>query len=124
MRLESLTEVTAVLGDLIVVALLQTLAVGIGLALCILPALVAMGLLMFSIPLVVDRKASGVEAIRRSFEMLKSQWLMATLFYVVAATIGCGGILLCGVGLLFTLPLYFLSIAVAYEDFVGGVPQA
>lgn len=79
---------------------------------------------MFSVPLVVDQRIGGVEAIRQSFEMLKSQWLMATLFSIVVAILGFVGVLLCGVGLILTLPLCCLSIAVAYNDFTGGVPQA
>lgn len=124
LQLGALGEVTQVLGNLIVVALLQTVIVAIGLALCILPGIVAIALLMFSVPLVVDQRIRGVEAIRQSFEMLKSQWLMATLFFIVVSTLGFVGFLLCGVGLILTLPLYYLSVAVAYNDFAGGVPQA
>lgn len=124
LRLESLGEVTAVLGNLTIVALLQTFAATMGLILCILPGFVVMGLLMFSVPLVVDQKLGGVEAISRSFEMLKSQWLMATLFYIVVTILGYIGLLLYYVGLILTLPFLFLSLAVAYNDFVQGAAQA
>ncbi|MGQ9542262.1 MAG: hypothetical protein ACUVTY_14400 [Armatimonadota bacterium] len=124
LQLGGVREVTQVLGNLIVVALLQTVIVAIGLALCILPGIVAIALLMFSVPLVVDQRIGGAQAIRQSFEMLKSQWLMATLFSIVVAILGFVGVLLCGVGLILTLPLYYLSIAVAYNDFTGGAPQA
>lgn len=50
--------------------------------------------------------------------MLRSQWLMATLFYFVAAIIGFAGIILCGVGVILTLPIAFLSIALLYDDLV------
>ncbi|NSW80683.1 MAG: hypothetical protein HPY54_16835 [Chthonomonadetes bacterium] len=120
LQLEALTEVIAVGGQLVVTALLMSIALTLGFSLCILPSLVIGGLLMFSILLVVDQKLDGVEAISRSFEMLKSQWLMATLFYTATALIAAAGVLLCCVGLLFTLPLFYLSIALAYDDFVRG----
>jgi uncharacterized membrane protein len=55
--------------------------------------------------------------------MLKSQWLMATLFIVVVTILGFVGLILCGVGAIFTMPFYFLSIALLYDDFVRGAAE-
>jgi uncharacterized membrane protein len=123
LRLEALGEITPVLGKVLVAAFIEVLLTSIGYALFIVPGLVVSGLLMFALPLVVDQKLEPLDAIRRSFDMLKSQWLMATLFIVVVTILGFVGLILCGVGAIFTMPFYFLSIALLYDDFVRGAAE-
>jgi uncharacterized membrane protein len=123
LRLDALGEVTPVLGKVVVAAFIVTLLTSIGYTLFIVPGLVVSGLLMFALPLVVDQKLDPLDAIRRSFEMLKSQWLMATLFFVAVSILGFVGFLLCGVGAIFTLPFYFLSVTLLYDDFVRGAAE-
>lgn len=122
-RLEYLTEVVPIGGKLIITSLIVGVATTIAMIFCILPAVVVGGLLMFAIPLVVDKKAEPLDAVRQSFEMLKSQWLMATLFYFVATLVGIVGVILCGVGLILTLPMFLLSVALLYDDFVRGAAE-
>ncbi len=78
------------------------------------------GMTMFAAPLVADRGIQGLDAIKLSVETLKSQALMAVLFYVVASIIGGLGLLACCIGVLFTYPVYVLSIALTYRDFFLG----
>jgi hypothetical protein len=117
-RVDYLTEVVSIGDKLLLVSVIVGAATGVAEMFCILPTFVVGGLLMFAIPLVVDKKAEPLDAVRQSFDMLKSQWLMATLFYFVAAIIGFAGIILCGVGAILTLPMFWLSIALLYDDFV------
>lgn len=109
--------VTDVLPALVVASLVVAVAVGIGNMFCWIPGIIAGGLLMFAVPLAVDYRGSGMEAVSGSFSALSGQWLMATLFYLVVTIIGSIGGLACGVGLLVTMPLMFLSIALLYNDF-------
>ena len=51
---------------------------------------------------------------------LSSQWLTATIFHIVLCLISSSGFLLCGVGILFTGPLYSLSIALLFHEFFRG----
>lgn len=78
------------------------------------------GMTMFAAPLVADRRMQGLDAIKLSVETLKSQAVMAILFYVVASIIGGLGLLICCVGVLFTYPVFVLSIALTYRDFFLG----
>jgi zinc-ribbon domain len=109
--------------DLMVNMLLTLLLVGLctigGAFLCIIPAYIVGGLLMFSVPLVVERGLSPVDALRASFEKTKGNWLMFTLFAFVLALIAGAGAIACYVGMLLTYPLYFLITAVAYRDVFG-----
>jgi uncharacterized membrane protein len=113
-------SVSDVLPSLLVASLLIALAVGIGTMLCVIPGLVAAGLLMFTIPLIVDKRLGATEAMGLSWNALKGQAVMATLFYLIVAIIGGIGAALCGVGLLLTFPVFILSVAVAYRDFFMG----
>ena len=83
----------------------------------VLPAFVAAGVLMFTLPLIVDGRMSAFDALRASWHALKGQWLQATVFHLVAYLVTGLGACLCGVGLVITMPLYCLSIAVLYRDF-------
>jgi hypothetical protein len=78
------------------------------------------GMTMFAAPLVADRRMQGLDAIKLSVETLKSQAVMAVLFYVVASIIGGLGLLACCIGVLFTYPVYVLCIALTYRDFFLG----
>lgn len=109
----------AVVGVAIMVGIITM----IGSYLCVIPGLIAGGLLMLALPLVVDHRAGAVEAVGLSFSTLKSEWLMAAVFYLVLTVIYVIGAILCGLGLLVTLPVAMLSIAVVYRDnFLGTVP--
>lgn len=120
--LDRLSEVLPKIGKLFVASLVMGVINAAAFALCVLPGLVTSGLLMFTLPLIVDQDAEPIEALQRSFEMLKTQWLMAALFHFVAALLGLVGIVACGVGVVFTVPLFLLSIALQYVQFTqtGG----
>jgi hypothetical protein len=110
--------VVDVLPELVVGAVLYGLALAAAGIVCfpILP-FVAAGLLMFTIPLIVDGRQTGFEAVRLSFRALQGRWVSATVFHFVAYVIaGLGACCAC-VGLLFTMPLYCLSVGVLYRDF-------
>ncbi len=88
----------------------------------LIPAFILAGVWMFTIPLIVDARLSAIEALRQSWRALKGEWLRATLFnFVVYAIAGLGACCLC-IGLMFTLPMYCLPIAVLYRDAFGAKP--
>ena len=111
-------------GDVAVQAIIGGVLVGliiyIGMILCILPGLVLGGLLMFTFPLIVDKKMAALEAMSASVNALKSQWLMATVFGIVVGVVYSIGILFCFVGVFVTAPIALLSIAVLYRNFFIG----
>ncbi|HLK56712.1 MAG TPA: hypothetical protein VKU00_09115 [Chthonomonadaceae bacterium] len=104
--------------------LLVGLATGIGGMLLVIPGFIVAGLFFLTIPLIVDRKMGVIEAMTASWNALKSDWLMATLFAFVLPLIAGLGALACGFGMLFTMPLLYLGMAVVYRDFfMPGLPQ-
>jgi uncharacterized membrane protein len=74
---------------------------------------------MFSYPLIVDRKMSGLDAIKLSAKgALANFWPLLGLL-LLNGIIGFAGLLLCYVGIFLALPVTFAAIAVAYERVFG-----
>ncbi len=107
----------ALIGSVFLVGFAVVGAAIVGLILCGLPGLVVGSLLMLTVPLIVDRRIGSMEAIKLSWNALKPHWLMATLFYLVVSFIGNIGSIACYIGVLFTFPIFILSIALLYRDF-------
>jgi uncharacterized membrane protein len=109
-------------GNLIGAYLLTSLMFFVGFVLCILPGFVLIGLTMFTVPLIVDRRLGAVDAIGQSINALKKDWILAPVFLIVVGIVSSLGVIACGIGLLFTYPLLFLCLALAYRD-IFDVPQ-
>ncbi len=112
------------LPQLALASVLISLATLAGFSCLVLPGFVVAGLLLLTLPLVVDGRRGALEAMRGSWKALQGQWLEATVVHVVLAIVAGSGALLCCVGLLFTAPLYGLGVAVLYRDFLGGKGMA
>lgn len=102
-------------GGVVLVGLLAS----VGALFCILPAFAVVGLLYFTLPLIVERKLGVFDAMRTSFEKTKGRWFMFALFAIVVSLLAQLGSVACGIGVLATFPLYFTINAVAYRDLFG-----
>jgi uncharacterized membrane protein len=118
-RVEDLFTITDVWLDVLLGSLLYAAATFVGFLLCAIPGLIVAGLLMFTIPLVVESRLPATAAVMQSWNALKSQWLAATAFHLVLCLLSGSGVLLCGIGLLLTGPLYSLSLAILHQEFFG-----
>jgi membrane-anchored glycerophosphoryl diester phosphodiesterase (GDPDase) len=71
---------------------------------------------MFVWPLVADRGYDVYSAWNESWRASKVRFWELLLLNFLAGLIGGLGLYLCYVGVIFSLPIYFLVIAAAYED--------
>lgn len=106
-------------GQLILLGLVSGLLTFAGIALCILPAIYLSVSWMFAIPLVIDRRMDFWEAMELSRQMVSKHWFTVFAFLLVNALVGAGGIILCCIGILVTLPLSYVAWMYAYEDIFG-----
>ncbi len=104
-------------APLALAGLLYTLGVQIGTVFCIVPGLLLAGLWMLTVPLIVDQNLDPVAALTASMKALQPQMWMALLLYFVLSFVAGIGILVCGVGMLFTYPLLPIGTALLYRDF-------
>ena len=116
-RVEDLLSVGDVWFDLLLVSILNAAATSLGFMVCWIPGFIISGLFMLAIPLVVESRLPATGALIQSWNALKSQWLLATAFHWVLIIASASGVLLCGIGILLTGPLYCLSIAILYREF-------
>lgn len=117
-NLGDMFSVVDVLPSLFVTSLLSILAIFVGALFCLIPGLLIGGLLMFALPLVVDKQMGALDAMKTSIDALKPQMWMATAFsIVVIGLLSSVGVVFCCVGLLITGPLAILSTAILYRDF-------
>jgi len=104
-----------VLGALLLIAI----ASNIGAVFCIIPGLIVYGLAFLTYPMIVEGGKGTIDAIKESIAVTKRDWIMFTLFAIALQFIAGAGIIACGVGVLATAPLLFLTHALAYRDLVG-----
>src|SRR5262249_11179605 len=116
-RIEDLFSVVDVGFNLLAGAVFYGAATFLGGLLCVIPGFLGPRLLMFTIPLIVIARRPATNAVAESWRVLGSQWLTATVFHIVLSLISGLGILFCCVGILFTGPLYSLSIALLFHEF-------
>jgi len=99
-------------GNVVLAAFMVGFATGLASICCVIPGLVIGGLSMFTLPLVVDRGMPAGQAFSTSIDLLKKDWLMATIFFVVAYF--CSVILF---GL--TMAVFPIAVSLIYRDYYG-----
>jgi hypothetical protein len=114
-QLGDLFAVRDVAGPLALAMLLLGLLSGVGFALFFLPGLVVLGLTMFTLPLIADAGLGPVTALRMSVVALQRNWFSAAVFVFAMAFLVFAGALPFFLGLLFTVPLSFLTTAALYR---------
>jgi uncharacterized membrane protein len=90
--------------------LLSSIVVSIGFMLCFIPGLLVMALVPTAAYLVATGEKDGINAIRRAFDALKANLMGAFFCALVLGIIGSVGAILCGVGMLLTLPITFIGM--------------
>jgi hypothetical protein len=110
-------SVLDVFPQLLLGSVLYALAVYAGLCLLVVPGFIVAGVLMFTLPLIVDGGLNATDALGQSWRALKDQWLVVALFHAAAIFVAWVGLWFFVVGFLFTAPLYCMAIAVLYRDF-------
>jgi len=102
-----------------VAGLIFSISIGIGSMLCIIPAFIVGGILLYIIPLVALREESISDAITLSKNEAMTALVNHIVFFLVISIISTAGIILCGVGVILTVPIGIAAMASAYEDRLG-----
>lgn len=106
--------------SLVGAAFVTGIAVGIGFLLCIVPGVIAaIGLSMVT-PLIVDGRAGAIGALGESWNAVKPHLGGAFVLFLVLFLIMIASAIPCGLGLLVSIPLIQVAIALVYRDLFGG----
>jgi hypothetical protein len=73
----------------------------------------------FSLPMIIDRDCGPLEAIKGSWAVTRGHFWGVFGVLIVMALINLGGLLLCGIGFIFTLPYVTLTMNTGYLLIAG-----
>lgn len=92
----------------------------VGILLSALLMLLATVFLQFTYPLILDKGLDIVIALKLSISRCARAWFTLLLIMIIGGMLNIAGAIPCGLGLLFTIPLNFAALAVAYEKLFPG----
>ncbi len=105
--------------NIIIYGVISSIIIGISFAMCVLPGLFVFPLLMLGYPFLLFENASFSEALTKSFNIAKANYGVFLGTALLGALISISGVVLCGIGLLATMPFYLVVMYSAYCAFVG-----
>lgn len=84
-------------------------------------SLIGSGMISWAQLLVIDQNATIGEAINAPFQNLQNRYFWSFVLVAVLAGLAAGGgLLLCGIGVFFTMPYGICVTVAAYEQVIGG----
>jgi uncharacterized membrane protein len=107
-------------GSVIIAALLVGVGTVIGSILCVIPGLLFAFFAAYTIPYVIDRSLSPVDALKASFSTIKQHFGSALLSYIVVLVVMFIGGLIIVVGALISIPTAMLILTYTYRRLSGG----
>ena len=87
--------------------------------LLILPGIYLAVAYILTVPLIIERKLGFWDAMEASRKIVTKRWFSFFGFGLLLLLINIVGALLCGIGLLVTVPVTYAAIVSAYENIVG-----
>lgn len=106
--------VPAVLSNILI-----TVFTVIGFVFCIIPGFIIAALYLFTPAFILEQKLDFWEAMEASRKVVMQHLFELIIFVIILGLINLVGALLCGIGLVFTIPLTFAAMGLAYDDLVG-----
>ena len=104
--------------------ILITIGTLIGAFMCLLPGLIFASITYCFGLIVIDRGENAVEAIGTSLKAFRSFAFPMLAFIIAFGFLASLGILACGVGMLFTVPIMTVAVAMTYDNFFPqGAPS-
>lgn len=105
--------------QILLYTLIMNVAIAIGLMLCVLPALFIAPFFMLGYPILLFENVTAMEAVKKTFEIVKANYATVLGTTVVGGLISFSGILLCGVGVLLTALFSYVVMYSMYCAFVA-----
>ncbi len=104
--------------------LLSSILVSIGFMLCFLPGLLIVGLVPTAAYLVAVGEKDGINAIKQAFAAVKANLLGTVICSLVLGIVASLGAILCGVGVILTLPIGMIGSYHMAKQITGGGVRA
>lgn len=109
------------LGRVILTAILISIGTSIGLVLCVLPGIVFAFFSQFAMHFVVDKGMQAIDAIKASFQIVNRNLGSVIGLFLGVIVANIIGAILCGIGLVVSVPVSIIATAFAYRRMNGEV---
>ena len=107
--------------------LLLVIMIVISLLLALIPivgqlaSFVTSSVMMWALLFIVNQKLTAIDALKRIFgDLGRGEFIMPLLYGAIVCLISGLGVLACGIGLIFTVPLAYAMMASAYQTLYGS----
>ncbi len=107
-------------GRVVLAALLITVGVIVGTVLCVIPKVIFGFLAYLTIPFVIDRSLSPLDALKASIATVRANVGGVLLSYLLQSAVVLVGELACGLGLIVAVPVASLIQVYTYRRLSGG----
>jgi uncharacterized membrane protein len=107
------------LGQIVLAAILLAIGTAIGLILCIIPGLILIFYSQFTYQFIIDKGLPAFDAIKASFDLVNRNLGSVVVLFLASILAFIIGAILCGVGLLVTIPVTIIATAYAYRMMTG-----
>ena len=87
---------------------------------CLLPMIYLQTCWTFTLALIIDKGMDFGAAMKLSWKMVRKHWWQVFGLMLLIGLVNLAGALACLVGLLFTMPIGFAAMMIAYETIFGG----
>ena len=108
-------------ASLVIAAILMNLMIMVGMFLFLLPGIYLSFAYFLAIPLIVDRGMGPWEAMEASRKALTKRWFSVVGFYIMIMLIIFVSSIPLGIGLIWTMPMTVLAMAILYRQVFGIV---
>lgn len=105
--------------NILIYSLLAHVIMAMSIVLCFLPFFFVIPFLMLGYPVLLFENASFTDALSKSFRIAKDNYAVFLGASILGLLISISGILLCGVGIVATMPFYFAVMYSTYVAFCG-----
>ena len=109
--------------QIVIYSLLASVIMAIALMMCLLPVFLVIPLLLLGYPILLFENASFTEALSKSFRIAKDNYGVFLGSSLLGLLISIAGVLLCGIGIVATLPFYFVVMYSTYVAYCGKPRQ-
>jgi hypothetical protein len=107
------------LGQIVLASILLAIGAAIGLILCIIPGLIFIFYSQFTYQFIIDKGLPAFDAIKASFGLVNKNLGTVVVLFLASILAFFIGAILCGIGLLVTIPVTIIATAYAYRMMTG-----
>jgi uncharacterized membrane protein len=108
------------LSSVLLAALLVAVGTAVGSLLCWVPGLIFLFFTMFTIPFVIERSLSPMDALKASVATIRTGFWNAVLAFIATYLVMAIGAAVCYVGVLVSVPVGLLIMTYTYRRLSGG----